>query len=209
MVTTAGRRSVIALFSAPDCIYSHSCRFVLVEKAVECDIVDAGEHEAACELAELNPYGETPTLVDRDLVIYGAQIINEYLEERLPHPPLMPVDPVNRARARLIMMRFDREWVSAYAHAVVSGEALTAEQAREIRDGLISMSPALADQPYMLGEEFSLVDCVMAPFLWRLPVMGIELPHQAKSVTEYAKRLFERPAFSASLTETEKDMHRI
>jgi RNA polymerase-associated protein len=199
----------MALFSAPDCIYSHSCRFVLVEKAVECDIVDIGsEPDAGYELAELNPYSETPTLVDRDLIIYGAQIINEYLEERLPHPPLMPVDPVNRARARLIMMRFDREWVSTYADTVDSGESLTAEQAKEIRDGLISMSPALSDQPYMLGEEFSLVDCVIAPFLWRLPVMGIELPHQARSVIDYANRLFERPAFSESLTDAEKDMRR-
>lgn len=208
MVTSAGRRSVMALFSAPDCIYSHSCRFVLVEKAVECDIVDTGHPDAADELAELNPYNETPTLVDRDLVIYGAQIINEYLEERLPHPPLMPVDPVNRARARLIMMRFDREWVYPYARAVETGEALTTEQTKELRDGLISMSPTLSDQPYMLGAEFSLVDCVVAPFLWRLPAMGIELPHQAGAVTDYAARLFERPAFGATLTDAEKDMHR-
>lgn len=209
MVTSAGRRSVMALFSAPDCIYSHSCRFVLVEKAVECDIVDDANSESVYELSELNPYGETPTLVDRDLIIYGAQIINEYLEERLPHPPLMPVDPVNRARARLIMMRFDREWVSTYARTIDTGEGLTAEQIKELRDGLISMSPTLSEQPYMLGEEFSLVDCVMAPFLWRLPVMGIELPHQAKAVTDYAERLFARPAFDASLTEIEKDMHRV
>jgi len=208
MATPAGRRSVIALFSAPDCIFSHSCRFVLVEKAVECDIVNVRDPDSAEELARLNPYNETPALVDRDLIIYGAQIINEYLEERLPHPPLMPVDPVNRARARLIMMRFDREWISVYARSAENGQPLEADQRREIRDGLISMSPALSEQPYMLGEEFSLVDCVIAPFLWRLPVMGIELPHQAQPVTEYAERLFNRPAFSASLTEVEKEMRR-
>ncbi len=208
MVTSAGRRSVMALFSAPDCIFSHSCRFVLVEKAVDCDIVDVSDREAAYELAELNPYNETPTLVDRELVIYGGQIIIEYLEERLPHPPLMPVDPVNRARARLMMMRFEREWISTYARAVESGRRLTDEQLKEMRDGLISMSPALAEQHYMLGDEFSLVDCVVAPFLWRLPAMGIELPHQARSVTDYGKRLFDRPAFSASLTDFEREIHR-
>lgn len=208
MATSTGRRSVMALFSAPDCIFSHSCRFVLVEKAVECDIVDASNPESAQELAELNPYNETPALVDRDLVIYGAQIINEYLEERLPHPPLMPVDPVNRARARLIMMRFDREWISVYARVAGDQQSLTAEQRKEIRDGLISMSPALSEQPYMLGEEFSLVDCVIAPFLWRLPVMGIELPHQAQSVIDYGERLFSRPGFDGSLTEAEKQMRR-
>lgn len=199
---------MMALFSAPDCIFSHSCRFVLVEKAVECDVVDISDKEAAYELAELNPYNETPTLVDRELVIYGAQIINEYLEERLPHPPLMPVDPVNRARARLIMMRFEREWIGTYARAAESGRSLTAEQLKEMRDGLISMSPAMSEQPYMLGDEFSLVDCVIAPFLWRLPAMGIELPHQARSVIDYGQRLFDRPAFSASLTDVEKEMRR-
>ncbi len=198
----------MALFSAPDCIFSHSCRFVLVEKAVECDIVDASDQEAAYDLARLNPYNETPVLVDRDLVIYGAQIINEYLEERLPHPPLMPVDPVSRARARLIMMRFEREWIGTYAGAAADRKPLTAEQRREIRDGLISMSPTLSEQSYMLGEEFTLVDCVIAPFLWRLPAMGIELPHQARSVIDYGKRLFARPAFSSSLTEAEKQMRR-
>lgn len=208
MATSAGRRSVMALYSAPDCIYSHSCRFVLVEKAVECDVVDIQASEPALQLGELNPYNETPTLVDRDLVIYGAQIINEYLEERLPHPPLMPVDPVNRARARLIMMRFEREWVRVYGRSAESGKPLTAEQVKDLRDGLIAMSPTLSEQPYMLGEEFSLVDCMVAPFLWRLPVMDIELPHQAKPVIEYAARLFERPAFRASLTDAEKQMRR-
>lgn len=198
----------MALYSAPDCIYTHSCRLVLVEKAVECDVVDIQATEPALELGELNPYNETPTLVDRDLVIYGAQIINEYLEERLPHPPLMPVDPVNRARARLIMMRFEREWVRVYGRSAESGQPLAAEQVKDLRDGLIAMSPTLAEQPYMLGEEFSLVDCMVAPFLWRLPVMGIELPHQAKPVIEYAARLFERPAFRASLTDAEKQMRR-
>lgn len=198
----------MALFSAPDCIFSHSCRFVLVEKAVECDIVDASDQEAAYDLARLNPYNETPVLVDRDLVIYGAQIINEYLEERLPHPPLMPVDPVSRARARLIMMRFEREWISTYAGAAADRKPLTAEQRREIRDGLISMSPTLSEQSYMLGEEFTLVDCVIAPFLWRLPAMDIELPHQARSVIDYGERLFARPAFSSSLTEAEAQMRR-
>ncbi len=196
----------MALFSAPDCIYSHSCRLVLVEKAVECDIMDVADQDVSCDLARINPYNETPALVDRDLVIYGAQIINEYLEERLPHPPLMPVDPVNRARARLMMMRFDREWISVYAGIADSRKPLPAEPRREVRDGLISMSPTLSEQPYMLGEEFSLVDCVIAPFLWRLPAMGIELPHQAKSVIDYADRLFARPAFNSSLTESEKRM---
>jgi len=198
----------MALYSAPDCIYSHSCRLVLAEKAAECEVVDIQASEPAFELGRLNPYNETPTLVDRDLVIYGAQIINEYLEERLPHPPLMPVDPVNRARARLIMMRFEREWVRVYARAAGGGRVLAGGQAKDLRDGLIAMSPTLAEQPYMLGAEFSLVDCVVAPFLWRLPVMDIELPHQAQPVLDYAARLFSRTAFRASLTDVEKQMRR-
>lgn len=205
---SAARRSVMSLFSAPDCVYSHGCRVVLKEKAVECEIIDVSGQEAACDLARLNPYNETPVLADRDLVVYGARIISEYLEERLPHPPLMPVDPVNRARARLIMMRFEREWLGVYDQAAAQRRTLSAEERRGIRDGLISMSPTLADQQYMLGDEYSLVDCAIAPFMWRLPAMGIELPHQARPVIEYGERLFARPGFSASLTEVEKQMHR-
>ncbi|MDH3637575.1 MAG: glutathione S-transferase N-terminal domain-containing protein [Gammaproteobacteria bacterium] len=206
MAIPTGRKPIMALYSGATCIYSHGCRIVLFEKEVECKIIYVDPTAPAEELAELNPYNETPTLLDRDLVLYGPQIINEYLDERLPHPPLMPVDPVNRGRARLMMMRLQRDWFDLL-ESVTSGDRGVADTVRDsIRDGLIAISPLFNDQDYMLGAEFSLVDCFLAPLLWRLPVYGIELPKQAKPVIEYSRRLFDRPAFGASLSENEREL---
>lgn len=196
----------MALYSGTDCMYSHGCRIVLFEKEVECQIIYVDEDHPLEELAELNPYNETPTLLDRDLVLYGAQIINEYLDERLPHPPLMPVDPVNRGRARLMMTRVQRDWLSPLLESMQATAAELKTLRAGVRDGLISISPIFREQQYILGEEFSLVDCFLAPLLWRLPVFGIELPRQAKPVNDYARRLFERSAFSASLSEVERGL---
>jgi RNA polymerase-associated protein len=192
----------MALYSGAQCVFSHGCRIVIFEKEVECQIICQDQVDGAEGLAELNPYNETPTLLDRDLVLYGAQIINEYLDERLPHPPLMPVDPVNRGRARLMMMRFFREWLNPL-HQNRLGEA---GMKQSIRDGLIAMSPVLVEQPYMLGDEYSLVDSYLSPLLWRLDMLKINLPRQAKPVADYAQRLFERPAFISSLSEVEQEM---
>lgn len=192
----------MALYSGEQCVFSHGCRIVIFEKEVECQIICQDQVDGAEGLAELNPYNETPTLLDRDLVLYGAQIINEYLDERLPHPPLMPVDPVNRGRARLMMMRFFREWLNPL-HQNRLGEA---GMKQSIRDGLIAMSPVLVEQPYMLGDEYSLVDSYLSPLLWRLDMLKINLPRQAKPVADYAQRLFERPAFISSLSEVEQEM---
>ena len=192
----------MALYSGAQCVFSHGCRIVIFEKEVECQIICQDQVDGAEGLAELNPYNETPTLLDRDLVLYGAQIINEYLDERLPHPPLMPVDPVNRGRARLMMMRFFREWLNPL-HENRLGEA---GMKQSIRDGLIAMSPVLVEQPYMLGNEYSLVDSYLSPLLWRLDMLKINLPRQAKPVADYAQRLFERPAFISSLSDVEQEM---
>ena len=192
----------MTLYSGTECAFSHGCRIVLFEKEVECQIMYLNNDEASEGLAELNPYDETPTLLDRDLVLYGAQIINEYLDERLPHPPLMPVDPVNRGRARLMMMRIQREWLDPLHDNRQDEPGMK----QSIRDGLIAMSPMLSEQPYMLGDEYSLVDSFLSPLLWRLGVLKINLPRQAKPVLDYAERLFERPAFGSSLSEIELDM---
>ena len=206
MVTPAGRKPIMALYSRLDCVYSHGCRIVLLEKEVECQIIYIDPDTGTDELADLNPYNETPTLIDRDLVLYGAQIINEYLDERLPHPPLMPVDPVNRGRARLMMMRFDREWLSQ-VDRYSRGQAMDLEDMRTVvRDGLIAMSPVFAEQQFLLGDEFSLVDCFLAPLLWRLPSLEIDLPRQARPVVDYSERIFRRQAFVASMSEIERDL---
>ncbi len=204
MNTLATRRSIMTLYSGTDCVMSHACRIVLQEKDIECELVYTDPSDTCQELAEFNPYYETPTLVDRDLILYDPFIINEYLDERLPHPPLMPVDPVSRAKQRLMIMRLNRDWFD-------SVRALQADKGdkdahKVIRDGLIAISPLFEEQDYSMGEEYSLVDVILAPILWRLPVMNIVLPKQAIKVEEYSERLFARQAFQDSLSDIERDL---
>ncbi len=205
MASLATRKHVMTLYSGMTDPYSHRTRIVLYEKDVECQVVLVDIRKKPRELSDLNPYDTVPTMVDRDLVLYDSLIINEYLDERLPHPPLMPVDPVSRGKARLMLMRFDRDWYSQTTD-MEGADKKAAQRARNvIRDGLTVISPAFKEQPYILGEEFSLVDCSLAPLLWRLPIYGIELPRQARPILDYAERLFERKSFKLSLTESEQE----
>lgn len=202
--TPATRKPIMTLYSGQSCVYSHTCRIVLFEKEVECYIHILETDGYPEELPQLNPYNETPTLVDRDLVLYNSKIINEYLDERLPHPPLMPVDPVNRGKARLMIVRLMRDWYERVRHIESAGVPLDPSIQRTIRDGMIAISPVFLEQEFMMGDEFSLVDCFMAPLLWRLPLYGIDMPKQAKPIMDYANHLFERKAFLSSLTEAEQ-----
>lgn len=207
MVTPTTRRPVMSLYSGTADPYSHRTRIVLFEKDIDCQIIEVEPGKMPRELSDINPYNQVPTMVDRDLVLYESNIINEYLDERLPHPPLMPVDPVSRARARLMLLRFDRDWYSLLPE-ITGVDKKAATRARHVlRDGLTVISPIFKEQPYILGEEFSLVDCSLAPILWRLEKYNIELPRQAKPAMDYAERLFARKSFKLSLTEAEKSMH--
>lgn len=206
MASPLNRKPIMTLYSGADDPYSHRTRIVLFEKDVECRIVEVDLNKRPRELADLNPYNQVPTIVDRDLVLYDSLIINEYLDERLPHPPLMPVDPVSRGRARLMLMRFDRDWYGLLPQ-ITSGERKLVTRARNVlRDGLTVISQIFKEQPYVLGDEFSLVDCCLAPILWRLRAYGINLPRQAKPILDYAERIFERKSFELSLTETEREI---
>ena len=196
----------MTLYSKPECPLSHRVRIVLAEKNIGTDVIDVDMNNPPEDLIDLHTYDSVPVLVDRDLVLYNSQIIMEYLDERFPHPPLMPVDPVSRARARIMLHRIDEDWYSILDD-LESGDEAKAEQVRKsIRDGLIMMAPILAKKPFFMSDEFALVECSLAPILWRLPVYGVELPSQAKAVKDYAERLFERDAFQASLSEIEKEM---
>lgn len=207
MAVVANKRSVMTLFSGPTCPQSHRARIVLAEKGITYDVVDAPADDFPEDLLDLNPYGSVPTLVDRDLVLYYARVIIEYLDERFPHPPLMPVDPVSRARARLALTRIEYEWFPQLEQ-IVSGGGATAEEARRsLRDSLTASAEVFAARPYFLSDDFSLVDCTIAPVLWRLPILGIELPAEAASVSDYAQRLFERSSFRDSLSDAEQEMH--
>lgn len=203
---TMVKRSVMTLYSGAADIHSHRVRIVLAEKGVTVDILNINLDEPPEDLVSLNPYNTVPTLVDRELVLYNASIIMEYLDERFPHPPLLPVYPVARAKSRLMIHRIERDWYSL-AYTIENGKPAAAEQARtELRDNLKSLAPVFGEMPFFLSEEFSLVDCTIGPLLWRLPRLGIDLAGQAKPVIAYAQRLFKRDAFQASLTETEREM---
>ncbi|MFQ5993982.1 MAG: glutathione S-transferase N-terminal domain-containing protein [Acidiferrobacterales bacterium] len=206
MASPVNRKPIMTLYSGTNDPYSHRTRIVLFEKDVECRIVEVDPNRKPRELADLNPYNQVPTIVDRELVLYDSLIINEYLDERLPHPPLMPVDPVSRGRARLMLMRFDRDWYGLLP-GISGGERRVATKARNVvRDGLTVISQIFKEQAYVLGDEFSLVDCCLAPILWRLNDYGINLPRQAKPILEYAERIFTRKSFELSLTEAEREI---
>ena len=197
----------MTLFSNPTDPHSHRTRLVLAEKGINVDVIDVHGADLPEDLMDLNPYNSVPTLVDRDLVLYDSRVIMEYLDERFPHPPLMPVDPVTRAQFRLALFRIEKDWY-ATAEEIVSGEKRAANKARKIlRESILSSADLFAAKPFFLSDEFSLVDCSIAPILWRLPHLEVDLPAvQGKPVIQYAHRVFSRPSFQASLTELEQEM---
>lgn len=206
MAILAGRRPVMTLFSNAACPQSHRVRLVLAEKGISVDVVEVGDGTFAEDLIELNPYGSVPTLVDRDLVLYNTQIIMEYLDDRYPHPPLMPVDPVARARTKLYIYRMERDWYSLL-DVIASGNAEKGGRARNIiRDGLTVIAPIFEQKQYFMSDELTLADYTLLPLLWRLPNYDIELPDAAKPLLDYADRLFARTVFKRSMSSAEKDL---
>jgi RNA polymerase-associated protein len=207
MAVIANRRSVMTLFSKPTCIHSHRTRLVLAEKNINIDIADVDGPDLPEDLMDLNPYHTVPTLVDRDLVLYDSRVIIEYLDERFPHPPLMPVDPVTRAQFRLALFRIESDWYQLAEQFEVDGERKLATKSRKLlRDSILASVDLFSAKKYFLSDEFSLVDCSIAPILWRLPVYGIELGSQAEPIEMYMKRVFERRSFQESVTELEQEM---
>ncbi len=202
----ANRRSVMNLFSAPMCPYCHRTRIVLAEKDITFDTIDVDVNNLPEDLSELNPYNTVPTLVDRDLVLYDSRVIVEYLDERFPHPPLMPVDPVSRAKTRLALHRVETDWYPLMHDILTRGEKVVTKSRKMLRESLTASAEVFSVMPYFLSQEFSLVDATIAPVLWRLPVLGIELPNEAKPVLDYAERVFSRETFQQSLSEAEREM---
>jgi RNA polymerase-associated protein len=196
----------MTLFSSPTCAMSHCARFVLHEKAVTADIEYYDPNDPPEDLLELNPTGMSPTLIERDLVLYDSRIIMEYLDERFPHPPLHQMDPVSRANARMLIKRIDQDWYQLLDEILNSGEKKSARAKKLLRESLLSAAPIFAARPYFMNDEFSLIDCALAPLLWRLPSLGIDISTPNEVITNYAQRLFKRPAFKRSLSEEEKEM---
>ena len=198
----------MTLYSGTTCPFSQRCRNVLYEKGMDFQIVDVDLHNKPEDLAVMNPYNQVPVLVERDLILYESNIINEYIDDRFPHPQLMPADPVMRARARLFLFRFEHEMFS-HVETLEKGNQRNADKSRAaIRDNLSQIAPVFAKQKYMLGDEFSMLDVAIVPLLWRLDHYDIQLPKQAAPLMKYAERLFSRPAFIDSLTASEKVMRK-
>lgn len=201
------RRPAMTLLSGVLDVFSHCCRIVLFEKDIECAIEYVSGADAPSRIGEHNPYGETPTLIDRDITLYNMWVILEYLDERFPHPPLMPVDPVTRAKARLTVSRFTRDWIQPlYDLGTPESRDLPADLKKSLYDGMVALSPIVSERSFFPGPEYSLVDVFMAPLLWRLPSLGIDLPRQATSLMKYGEMLFGRPSFVSSLSDAEREL---
>ena len=204
---------MMVLYSGTTCPFSHRCRFVLFEKGMDFEIRDVDLFSKPEEIMAMNPYGQVPILVERDLILYESNIINEYIDERFPHPQLMPGDPVDRARVRLFLLNFEKE---LFAHVNTleqttgkKGHDKEQEKARtHIRDRLTQLAPVFLKNKYMLGENFSMLDVAIAPLLWRLDYYGIELSKNAAPLLKYAERIFSRPAYIEALTPSEKVMRK-
>ena len=199
---------MMTLYSGITDPFSHRCRIVLYEKGMDFQVIDVDLANKPEDLAVINPHNQVPVLVERDLVLQQANIINEYIDERFPHPQLMPADPVMRSKARLGLYEFERD-LYAYVADLESSNQKAADKARAtIRDNLTQIVPLFSKQQYILGDEFSMLDVAIAPLLWRLGHYGIELPKQAAPLLKYAERIFSRPAYIEAMTPSEKAMRK-
>jgi len=207
MAASPRLRNTLTLFSARDCVLCHRVRLVLAAKGVQYDLVAVDPASPPEDLIDLNPYHSVPTLVERELVLYSASVVTEYLDERYPHPPLMPIDPLSRARLRLAMLRLEHEWVPYVQAAQAPGSKAQGEHARkQLRDLVLASLPLFKASKFFLNPEMSLADCAMAPIIWRLPSLGIVLPKEAKPIEDYGQRIFRNPGFIRSLTPEEKNL---
>ncbi|SPP31899.1 Stringent starvation protein A [Arsenophonus endosymbiont of Aleurodicus floccissimus] len=207
MAVAANKRSVMTLFSGPTDIFSHQVRIVLAEKGVSVEIENVEAGNLPQDLIDLNPYQTVPTLVDRELTLYDSRVVMEYLDERFPHPPLMPVYPVVRGNSRLMIHRIDKDWYSLM-HKIENKDPQADAARKQLREELIAISPIFKERPFFMSEEFSLVDCYLAPLLWRLPYWKIDFPKgkETEGIRSYMERVFERDSFLISLTEAEREM---
>jgi stringent starvation protein A len=203
------KRSSMVFFSDPTDHYSHRVRIVLAEKGVTVDLVEGDTAHPPAELGDLNPYNSLPTLVDRDLVLYQSHVMMEYLDERFPHPPLLPVYPVARAESRLFMWRIERDWCGLIESIQNSrSDNVVKKATKELREGILAIAPIFTEKPFFMNDEFTLVDCCIAPILWRLPSLGVDIrpSKQSKPLLAYMEALFNRESFQQSLSEQEREL---
>jgi len=202
-MSSNSRRAMLTIYSDPSCPFSHRTRIVIHEKNINANIVDVTDGQWPEDVAASNPYGTSPTLMERDLVLFDSNIIINYFNERFPHPSLLPVDLVERAKMRLMLHRIDKDWYSLW-QSLLAGKPAKAR--KTIQEDLTVLAPMFEQSEFFMGDEFSLLDCSLAPLLWRLPMLNIKLPASAKAVEDYAQRIFAREGFQASLSDLERGM---
>lgn len=209
MAVSPRMRNALTLFSAVDDVVCHRVRLVLAAKGVTYDMIAVDPQDPPEDLLDLNPYHSVPTLVERDLVLYAASVVSEYLDERYPHPPLMPVEPLARARLRLAMLRIEHDWVPQ-VQAIQLGNKQQADAGRKRLKELLAQSvPLFKAHKFFLNPEMSLADCAMAPIIWRLEALGVALPKDGKVIEDYGNRIFRNPGFLRSLTDKEKNLREL
>lgn len=204
------QRTSMALYSDPNSHYSHRVRIVLQEKGLSTEIIDMTQENMHSDLLEINPNAEIPVLIDRDICLYDSLVLMEYLEERFPHPPLMPVYPVIKARSRLFILRIEQEWSKDLDYLALNPKpgSKTQKSKKDLKSNILSASSIFNEHPYFMSEDFSLIDCCVAPILWRLPALGIDISKdkKAKPIYQYMERVFSRDSFKASISEVEQEM---
>jgi len=209
-MASLSNRTSMALFSDPLDHYSHRVRIVMAEKDITSEIIETDLDNLSSELLEVSPYAELPVLVDRDVCLYDSVVLMEYLDERFPHPPLLPVYPVSRAQIRLFIQRVEKDWCETFDNLIKGdlNDSQTKKAKQEFESQILALSPILKEKPFFMSEDFSLVDCVIAPILWRLPLIGIELQKDTKTkpIYEYMQRVFTKSCFIDSLSELERDI---
>jgi len=209
-MVSISKRTSMALFSDAGDHYCQRVRIVLEEKGISSEIIDVNKNKLSDEILEVSPYATLPVLVDRDVALYDSVTLMEYLDERFPHPPLLPVYPVSRANMRLYIKRINNDWCSLFDSLVSDKlkEAQEKKMKKQLKSLILSTNPIFKEKPYFMNEEFSLVDCCIAPILWRLPQVGIDIPKDAKNkpINDYMKKVFTRKAFLSSLTEIEREI---
>ena len=196
----------MTLYSDPNCAQSHRVRIVLGEKDLVFNVVDVNNNDNNEDLIALNPNNSTPTFVDRNLVLYESRVIMEYLDERFPHPPLMPVDPVIRAKTRMVLHYIEKDLYGLLDDLKSSGEKKSSAAKEKLEENLMFSLNFLQGNRFFLSDDFSIIDCSIAPILWRLPEYGIELPKSGKPIIKYADRIFERSSFIDNLSEQEEEI---
>ncbi|MEO8998108.1 MAG: glutathione S-transferase N-terminal domain-containing protein [Rhodanobacter sp.] len=208
MVQSARSRTVLTLYTTVDDIQCHRARLVLAAKGVSYErvLVDPGKPPE--DLIDLNPYASTPTLIDRDLILFDTAVVCEYLDERYPHPPLMPIDPQSRARLRVAAVRIEKDWLPEVDTIRAGGRPVEAARKR-LREQLLATLPLFKASKFFLNPEMSLVDCMVAPVIWRLPWLGVELGREGKPIVDYGERLFHSQGFARSMTDQEKAMRQV